>query len=82
MITGVPLVLAKRSRLAAHSRTWAMLPGLESTSSVDIVCMESMTTSSGMVSLMFSKIFSSDVSQRMRHESLSGRSMRPARIFS
>ena len=64
-MTGMPVDLAKWSRAAAHSLTCVMLPGLLSTASVAIVWIESMTTSSGPTSLMFSKMSLREVSQRM-----------------
>ena len=81
-MTGTPEVLAKRSRAEAHSRTWAMLPALDSTSSVAMVCMESMTTRSGCTSLMWSNTSSKELEQRMSRWSLSAGLMRAARIFS
>ena len=61
-MTGTPLVLAKRSRAEAHSRTWAMEPAEDSTSSVEMVWMESTTTRSGWTSLMWSKMASREFS--------------------
>ena len=64
-MTGMPLVLANLNKAAAHSRTCEILPGELSTSSVAIVCMESITTSLGACSCICVKIFSNDVSQRI-----------------
>ena len=75
----MPLVLAKRSKAEAHSRTCVMLPGELSTSEVEIVWMESMMTSSGLASLMLSKIFSNDVSHNTCTAALPP--MRSARIL-
>ena len=50
------------SRLAAHSRICARLPGEDSTPSVWMVCMESMTTRSGCIASICRKICSSEVS--------------------
>ena len=47
MMTGVPLSLANFSSMAAHSRIWLTEPGDDSTFSVAMVWMESMTTRSG-----------------------------------
>ena len=69
-MTGTPLVLAKRSSAEAHSRTWAMEPALDSTSSVEMVWMESMMMSSGCTSLIWSKMASSEFSQRIMKLSL------------
>ena len=57
-----PPHLAYLSKLAAHSLICAKLPGLLSTASVCMVCMESMTTRSGWVCSICTKICSSDVS--------------------
>ena len=46
---GVCVSLAKRRIDAEHSLTWAMLPGDDSIFSVEIVCMESIMTRSGLV---------------------------------
>ncbi|OQC34894.1 MAG: hypothetical protein BWX65_00027 [Bacteroidetes bacterium ADurb.Bin057] len=64
-MTGVPLSLAKRSKVAEHSRTWVILPGDDSAISVEMVCMESIMTSSGCIFLMCTKICSNDVSLTM-----------------
>ena len=64
-MTGVPLVFANRKRDAAHSRTCVMLPGLLSTSSVAIVCIESIISISGDKSSVYSNILCREVSQRM-----------------
>ena len=65
-ITGTPLVLAYFSKALAHSLIWVMLPGADSAISVSIVCIESTTTRSGPISLIWSKTFSKDVSQSTR----------------
>ena len=78
--TGTPLVFANRNRAEAHSRTWVTLPGLLSTSSVDIVCIESTTTSSGFTSLMCSNMCSREVSDKMMIFSGISLVMRSARI--
>ena len=64
--TGVCVSLAKRRMDAEHSRTCEILPGDDSMLSVEIVCMESMMTRSGLVFLMWTYICSSDVSHTMR----------------
>ena len=45
--------LAKRMIEAEHSLTWAMLPGEDSSVSVEMVCMESIMTISGRVFFMW-----------------------------
>ena len=64
--TGVCVSLAKRRMEAEHSLTCAMLPGDDSMLSVEMVCMESMITKSGLVFLICTKICSSEVSQTIR----------------
>ena len=51
-ITAVCVSLAKRRIEAEHSLTWAMLPGEDSSVSVEMVCMESIMTKSGCVFLI------------------------------
>lgn len=82
-ITGIPLVLANLSSAEAHSLICDTLPGLESTSSVEMVCIESMTTNCGCASRMQAKMLSSEVSQRIVTWpiSLAPLSMRSARIL-
>ena len=81
-ITGTLLALAKRSNALAHSRIWVMLPGAESTVSVSMVCMESIITRSGALSLIWSNIFSMLVSHNTDTLSFLPPSMRSARILS
>ena len=62
IITGTPCSLAKRSKRAVHSRTWPTLPGVESSTSVNIVWIESMTSKAGLCWLASCKIASKLVS--------------------
>ena len=80
-MTGIALVFAKRSRAEAHSRICVTLPGADSTSSVSIVCMESMTINSGATSSISLKMFSSDVSQSIMTCSPASGASRSARIL-
>ena len=81
-IIGVPEVFANLSNLAAHSLTCDTLPAELSTSEVLMVCMESITTISGLTLLIHAKIFSNDVSQNIRQLSLGDSFILCALIFS
>ena len=56
---------------ALHSRTWETLPGEDSTTSVKMVCMESMIIESGWILAACVKICSRCVSHRMKQFGLS-----------
>jgi hypothetical protein len=60
--TAVPLVLAKRVRCAAHSRTCATEPGAEVSWSEYTVWIESITAMAGRVASSVAMIFSSWIS--------------------
>ena len=68
--TGTFVSLAYLSSIAAHSRTWLTLPGEDSIRSEYKVWIESITTSSGAVSVNCVMMFSSEVSLRIMHCSL------------
>ena len=63
---GVLVSLAYLSNDAAHSLTCDTLPGEDSMASVDMVCMESMTTRSGFTLCIWVNMFSNEVSHTMR----------------
>ena len=65
-----PDVLAQRSSAAAHSRICVTLPADDSTVSVYIVCIESMTTTCGRDSSICAMMFSNCVSGYTMHSSL------------